>query len=129
LKASSPTCGLEYWLDAAATGNGYISEALALLEPLLFNRGYTSIELQCAARNIVSQDVAARAGYRKFSESNYWVEADNSIVHVYEFMKKSVKIAQGEERGSILNRADAGDRSVVYKMLNVLTYPKKMDKV
>jgi len=83
-------CGLEYWLDAAATGNGYISEALPLLETQLFTRGYNIIELQCAARNRASQRVATRAGYVKFSESDYFVDADASIVHVYEYMKEKV---------------------------------------
>jgi RimJ/RimL family protein N-acetyltransferase len=81
-------CCIEYWLDAAATGNGYISEALPLLERLLFTRGYNIIELQCAARNVASQRVATRADYVKFGECDYWIEADNSTVRVYEYMKE-----------------------------------------
>ena len=53
-----------YWLDKAYAGQGYVSEALKLLEKEAFgNYGINRIVIKCDTRNTPSANVARRNGY------------------------------------------------------------------
>jgi ribosomal-protein-serine acetyltransferase len=53
-----------YWLDTDYTGNGYISEALALIEKELFDNNFNRIVIHTDVLNLRSANVAIKAGYK-----------------------------------------------------------------
>lgn len=52
-----------YYLDQAATGQGYASEMVALLEKELFQNGIHRLVIECDAENKASAKVAERNGF------------------------------------------------------------------
>lgn len=53
-----------YWLDTDYTGNGYISEAVALVEKELFDNDFNRIVIHTDVLNQRSANVAIKAGYK-----------------------------------------------------------------
>lgn len=59
------TFEIGYWLRRAATGRGYISEAVRILARLAFDElGANRLEIRCDARNERSRHVAERLGFQ-----------------------------------------------------------------
>ncbi len=57
-------CGeIGYWLRSSEVGNGYMHEAVALLEKEVFKQDFNRIVITNDTRNIRSANVAKRAGY------------------------------------------------------------------
>lgn len=54
-----------YWLGKDFEGQGYISEALELLEKVIFEKGFHRVEIRCAQDNQRSAAVARRRGYEQ----------------------------------------------------------------
>ncbi|MEO6276785.1 GNAT family protein [Roseateles sp.] len=53
-----------YWIRPEAAGQGHVSEAVALLTALAFDRlGARRVEIRCDARNLKSRAVAQRCGF------------------------------------------------------------------
>ena len=53
-----------YWLDTSYTGNGYVSEALSLIEEEMFNNDFNRLVIHTDVLNLRSANVAVRAGYK-----------------------------------------------------------------
>ena len=53
-----------YWMSEDVSGNGYMSEAVELLENELFDNGFNRITIGCDDKNISSQKVAEKCGYK-----------------------------------------------------------------
>lgn len=58
---------ISYWLDQTAEGKGYISEAMPLAEKLAIDLGFKILRIVCHERNIRSQKIPLKFGY-KFTE-------------------------------------------------------------
>lgn len=58
-------CELGYWLLSDFEGQGYITEAVACLEQILFGMGFHRIEIRCSSLNKRSAGVPERLGYRR----------------------------------------------------------------
>ena len=56
-------CELGYWLKKQAQGNGYMQEAIKLIENELFSKGIVRIAIKVDVENKKSNEVAKRAGY------------------------------------------------------------------
>lgn len=56
---------LAYWMDKRKQGKGYMSEALALLEHDLFERGVNRLSLHIDTGNAASEKMARRLGYTR----------------------------------------------------------------
>ena len=54
---------LGYWICSEYEGNGYVSEAVALLEQELFGMGFHRIEIRCSTLNERSAKIPERLGY------------------------------------------------------------------
>lgn len=54
---------LAYWLREEAEGQGFVAEAVGVLERMLFERGFQRVEIRCDAQNAMSAAVARRCGY------------------------------------------------------------------
>ncbi len=52
-----------YWLAQSETRQGYMKEAIAILEKELFNLGFHRIEIHCDINNKNSQMTAQKSGY------------------------------------------------------------------
>ncbi|MGR6837965.1 GNAT family N-acetyltransferase [Aliivibrio wodanis] len=62
---SVPAFEIGYWLRTSVTGEGYISEALVLLESYAFNElGANRVAITAASKNKKSCAVAERGGYQ-----------------------------------------------------------------
>jgi RimJ/RimL family protein N-acetyltransferase len=62
---SVPYFEIGYWLRTSATGNGYMSEAVTLLESHAFKEyGAYRIEITAASTNLSSRAVAESCGYQ-----------------------------------------------------------------
>lgn len=61
---SNKRAEIGYWLDTNYTGNGYISEALSLIEDELFDIGFNRIVIHTDVLNHRSANVAIKAGYK-----------------------------------------------------------------
>jgi ribosomal-protein-serine acetyltransferase len=57
-------CEIGYWILGRFEGQGYISEALEVLEPALFKLGLHRLEIRCSPANERSAKVPRRNGYR-----------------------------------------------------------------
>lgn len=57
-------CEIGYWLLGEFEGQGYMSEALGLIEQELFELGFNRIEIRCNSKNERSAAVPRRNGYR-----------------------------------------------------------------
>ena len=60
----SSRCELGYWINQSHQGNGYISEAIRLVESTCFAKDFHRVEIRCAADNNKSAGVAIRNGYK-----------------------------------------------------------------
>ena len=71
-----------YWLGSAFVGNGYMDNAVALLEKEIFNQGFNRIVIGNDTRNIRSANVAKRAGYHLEGvlRQNRWSEIESCFV-------------------------------------------------
>ena len=58
------TSEIGYWLNSNQNGNGYMSEAVSLLEKHLFEIGFFRIEIRCEPNNVKSEAVAKRCNYQ-----------------------------------------------------------------
>ena len=56
-------CELGYWILGDFEGSGYMSEAVAALETVLFEVGFYRIEIRCDANNHRSAQLPKRRGY------------------------------------------------------------------
>ncbi len=57
-------CGLGYWMLGAFEGQGYMSEAVGLVERAAFALGFHRIEMRCSSANARSASIPRRNGYR-----------------------------------------------------------------
>ncbi|MCM2280401.1 MAG: GNAT family N-acetyltransferase [Bdellovibrionaceae bacterium] len=57
-------CEIGYWLLGPFEGQGFMSEAVRILEQELFRLGFNRIEIRCNSTNIRSASVPRRNGYR-----------------------------------------------------------------
>jgi len=66
---------IAYWISSFKTGNGYVTEAIKLLEREAFETiGLNRIQIKCDERNKASLGVAKRCGYKyegKFRENSF----------------------------------------------------------
>ena len=76
-----------YWLSTKFTRNGYMTEALGVLEKESFlNNNLNRIQIKCDERNIPSAGVAKKAGYllegkyREDSYSEYFKDFRNTFI-------------------------------------------------
>ncbi|PIQ28211.1 N-acetyltransferase [bacterium (Candidatus Blackallbacteria) CG17_big_fil_post_rev_8_21_14_2_50_48_46] len=56
-------CELGYWMIGAFEGQGYMTEAVQVLEKQLFESGFNRIEIRCSTLNHRSAGVPERLGY------------------------------------------------------------------
>ncbi len=56
-------CEIGYWILGVFEGQGYVSEAVRVLESELFRLGFDRIEIRCDAKNARSAAVPRRNGY------------------------------------------------------------------
>ena len=68
-----------YWLGTEFVGNGYMHEAIKLLEQEIFAQGFNRIVIGNDTRNIRSANVAKRAGYHLDGvlRKNRWSEIES----------------------------------------------------
>jgi RimJ/RimL family protein N-acetyltransferase len=57
-------CELGYWILGEFEGQGFISEAVTLLEKACFAIGFHRVEIRCSSRNQRSANVPKRCGYQ-----------------------------------------------------------------
>jgi len=76
-----------YWLSSEFTGQGYMIEALEVVEKEFFeNRNLNRMQLRCDERNIASRKVAKKCGYtlegkiREDRYSEYFEDLRNTLV-------------------------------------------------
>ena len=55
---------LGYWIGGPFEGHGYVTEAVAAIEGMLFSLGFNRIEICCSSLNLRSGGVPERLGYR-----------------------------------------------------------------
>ena len=60
----SARCEIGYWILGDYEGQGYMTEAVQLLETTLFDRGFHRIEIRCSALNKRSAGIPRRLDYR-----------------------------------------------------------------
>lgn len=84
-KAQSGEIG--YWLSSSHTGNGYMTEAVRILEKEVFEKlKLNRIQIKCDERNDASIRVAKKCGYtyegrlRERSFSNYFKDLRNVLI-------------------------------------------------
>jgi len=76
-----------YWISSEVAGNGYMTEALGILEKELFdNFDFNRIRIKCDERNVVSAAVAKKCGYtlegkmREDAYSEYFGDFRNTLL-------------------------------------------------
>lgn len=75
-----------YWLSAKFIRNGYMTEAVKIVEKEFFTNGLNRIQIKCDERNIASSGVAKKCGYffegkfREDSYSEYFKDFRNTLV-------------------------------------------------
>ena len=57
-------CELGYWISKKFEGHGYVSEAAACLERILFDLGFNRIEIRCSSNNSKSANLPNKNGYQ-----------------------------------------------------------------
>ncbi|MFM6928125.1 MAG: GNAT family N-acetyltransferase [Bdellovibrio sp.] len=68
-------CELGYWIGQQFQGQGFVSEALRMIETQCFKAGFHRVEIRCDSRNQRSAQVALKNGYSFEGELR-----DNSLV-------------------------------------------------
>ncbi len=61
-----------YWLSEKYAGQGYMGEALTLMENVLFQAGHKQIQLYIDAANWRSLNVAEKAGYQLANDDSFF---------------------------------------------------------
>jgi len=56
-------CEIGYWILGAFEGQGFMSEAVRLLEKVLFDMGFNRVEIHCSSTNQRSANVPRSNGY------------------------------------------------------------------
>jgi ribosomal-protein-serine acetyltransferase len=56
-------CEIGFWVGSEFQGHGLVSEAVQILEKVIFEKGFNRIEIHCSQKNIRSAAVAKRNGY------------------------------------------------------------------
>lgn len=56
-------CELGYWLSSEMEGQGFMSEAVKLIEAYCFQAKFHRVEIRCSSKNTRSASVALRCGY------------------------------------------------------------------
>lgn len=86
-----------YWLAKSASGKGYVTEAVKLLEDASFEYGLNRIQIKCDTKNVPSANVAKRLGYNLDGElrENLTLN-DESFRNTYVFSK--LKSEWGKEK-------------------------------
>ncbi len=67
-------CEIGYWILGKYEGNGFVSEAVQILEQELFSKGFHRIEIRCSSINEKSANIPKRNGHTLEGELR-----DNSI--------------------------------------------------
>ena len=49
-----------YWIDSRYSGNGYMTEAVKVLEKYLFKNGFIRLEIKCDPDNLKSKNIALK---------------------------------------------------------------------
>ncbi len=57
------SCEIGYWILGEFEGNGFISEAVRVIENELFALGFNRIQIRCNSKNKKSANVPSRLGY------------------------------------------------------------------
>ena len=60
---ASDKCELGYWIEEAFEGHGYMTEAAAAMEEILFAHGFNRIEIRCDPTNARSTKIPDRLGF------------------------------------------------------------------
>ncbi len=63
IRSGDVVAEIGYYLDKAATGNGYVSKAIQLLSKVFFENGGHRIEIFCSSGNKASIAVPVRLGF------------------------------------------------------------------
>ena len=82
IDAKNKCGGIGYWLGSEFVGNGYMHEAVLLLEKEIFAQGFNRIFIGNDTRNIRSANVAKRAGYHLDGvlRQDRWSEIESCFV-------------------------------------------------
>lgn len=64
---------LGYWIAREAEGQGYVAEAVGLLERALADMGFHRVQISCRSDNLRSIHVAERAGYHREAHLRHFV--------------------------------------------------------
>ncbi len=56
-------CEIGYWILGIYQGQGFVSEAVILLENTCFEMGFHRLEIHCSSKNVKSMNVPKRCGY------------------------------------------------------------------
>jgi RimJ/RimL family protein N-acetyltransferase len=63
IRWDNKNCELGYWIGEEFQGQGYISEAVKIIEAQCFKSGFHRVEIRCMPSNQPSARVAAKNGY------------------------------------------------------------------
>ena len=87
INLKSQSCQMGYWLSSSHTRNGYMTEAVRILEKEVFEKlKLNRIQIRCDERNDASVRVAKKCGYiyegrlRERSFSSYFKDLRNVLV-------------------------------------------------
>lgn len=75
-----------YWISSSYTRNGYMTEAIKVLEKEAFEKGLNRLQIKCDERNKASFGVAKKCGYkyegklREDSFNQYFNDLRNTLV-------------------------------------------------
>ncbi|MBO9666638.1 MAG: GNAT family N-acetyltransferase [Bdellovibrio sp.] len=64
IRWDNKNCELGYWIGEEFQGQGYISEAVKIIEAQCFKSGFHRVEIRCAPFNERSAQVAIKSGYK-----------------------------------------------------------------
>ena len=81
-KKADKSAEIGYWLSIDAVGNGYMSEAVKLVETEAFALGFHRIVIRNDTRNMRSANVAKNCGYHLdgVMRNDHWAEHENRYV-------------------------------------------------
>lgn len=80
-----------YWLSQDKAGYGYMSEALGKLEQILFAKKIRRLEIECAATNEASKNVALRNGYERECIKKEYFNIDGMFEDAVVYVKLNPK--------------------------------------